>query len=421
MAVKRKMLTEADFQKIISIRPSTFTLDMIRELFAYVEGRDAQYDPEDEFIVPKQYREAASAPQDYTPAEKDWAAFYAPNWSTVEKTTIGRLIVNTIPFARSKKLRSNIPYFNKPFDKGVIGDIEQLLVDLRVADKIDFEDWAYATDVLQRLGYGCTTFVCPSMTDRTIQIPPKTKALKKKLIAENKAALAKGDVIVTGQIEKQLIASAKEELEDDPGMIIFDSGARGSLSNNFKNTALMRGAIKRSDDPSKIVISTASLEDGIPAEEFPYYADMMVQASGSRAIGTRDGGYKAKILNNSMQFLHLNKDRNSDCGTKHVFKNTITKDHLYRNILVGGKKVMITTDNLKEYVGTQQALFSPLYCGGTEGICAKCAGDMYYRIGILNIGLITNRIGTVLLNASLKAFHDTSLKLSRIDMSKYIF
>ena len=45
---------------------------------------------------------------------------------------------------------------------------------------------------------------------------------------------------------------------------------------------------------------------------------------------------------------------------------------------------------------------------------------LHHRMGITNIGLIAGRIGTTLMNASLKAFHDSSLKRTRIDLSKYV-
>jgi len=48
------------------------------------------------------------------------------------------------------------------------------------------------------------------------------------------------------------------------------------------------GAIRHLSD-DKITISTKSLVDGIPQEEFAAYADLITQASYNRAIGTREG------------------------------------------------------------------------------------------------------------------------------------
>ena len=48
--------------------------------------------------------------------------------------------------------------------------------------------------------------------------------------------------------------------------------------------------MKNLANPDDIKISTSSLVDGIPAEEMGRYADLITQASYSRAVGTREGG-----------------------------------------------------------------------------------------------------------------------------------
>lgn len=55
------------------------------------------------------------------------------------------------------------------------------------------------------------------------------------------------------------------------------------------------GGIKNLADPNKIHISTTSLVEGIPADEMGYYADLITQASYSRAVGTREGGLIKKL------------------------------------------------------------------------------------------------------------------------------
>ena len=60
-----------------------------------------------------------------------------------------------------------------------------------------------------------------------------------------------------------------------------------------------------------------------------------------------------------------------------------------------------------------------MYCIG-DRICNKCAGDLYYRLNINNVGLIFNSVGTTILNLSLKKFHDMSVKVSEIDPNNYI-
>lgn len=192
--------------------------------------------------------------------------------------------------------------------------------------------------------------------------------------------------------------------------------------NNFKNVALLRGAIRKSDDPSQITVSTASLEEGIPPEELPAYADLIVQASYGRSMMTAQGGYIAKQLNAAFQGLQLNPDPNSDCRTPLTLRVTVDnpREYLFRFYKEGGKLVEVMPDDLGDLKGKTLQFRSPLYCGDKKGICSKCAGTLHHRMGIVNIGLIAGRIGTTLMNASLKAFHDSSLKRTRIDLSKYV-
>ena len=228
MTIHRRQLKDDDFIKIVNKAPGAYTLNDVKDLFANTKSTPAPYRPVDEFTVPKKYR-TKDAEVPFHTGDTNWPVFYAPNWHVIESTTIGRLLANTVLFSKSKALRTNVPYFNEAFNSKVIDKIEQLLADLFVAKKIEYEDWAYATDALQRLGFGPTAFLSPSMTSATIQLPPKSKILKKKLIAENKAALDQQDIAVTSRIEKEIIAHAVEENKDDPGMLIYASGARGSL------------------------------------------------------------------------------------------------------------------------------------------------------------------------------------------------
>lgn len=60
-----------------------------------------------------------------------------------------------------------------------------------------------------------------------------------------------------------------------------------------------------------------------------------------------------------------------------------------------------------------------MFCQGDK-ICNVCAGELYYQMGIENIGLISNIIGSSITTLALKQFHDTSIKLQEIDVFNYI-
>ena len=81
-----------------------------------------------------------------------------------------------------------------------------------------------------------------------------------------------------------------------------------------------------------------------------------------------------------------------------------------------GSLTEITTDNKDKFIGkTVKFRFSSL-CESKNGvICEKCAGTLYNRIGIENIGLGAMVYASSLKNASMKQFHDNTLNLVKID------
>ena len=141
-----------------------------------------------------------------------------------------------------------------------------------------------------------------------------------------------------------------------------------------------------------------------------------------RAIGTRQGGYEYKKIAASLQGIVADK-KDTDCGTKLYTELEVTKDVskmiIYRYIIENNKLILLTPDNIDNYIGKKVKLRSPLYCKGNK-YCNKCLGELYYMMNLDNIGLIANRVGTSLLNESLKAFHDLSLKIVDIDIFDYI-
>ena len=116
-------------------------------------------------------------------------------------------------------------------------------------------------------------------------------------------------------------------------------------------------------------------------------------------------------------------EQGSDCGTTLTKKFTITKGNkasfMYRYIVEKGKLVFLEESNIDNYVGKTVNMRTPLYCK-SDKYCSKCAGELYNKLGIQNVGLLTTRIGTSLLNSSLKQFHDMTLKTIEINIEDYI-
>ena len=138
---------------------------------------------------------------------------------------------------------------------------------------------------------------------------------------------------------------------------------------------------------------------------------------------TQKGGYEGKKMLAGFQTLSLDK-KDTDCGSTKYLKVLLTKElkdyYIYRYIKKGNSLVLLTPDNIDSYIGTYINLRSPMYCKDTKGFCNKCAGEYFYMLGIKNIGLLSNKISSLAVNSSLKAFHDQSIHTREIDWKKYV-
>ena len=137
-----------------------------------------------------------------------------------------------------------------------------------------------------------------------------------------------------------------------------------------------------------------------------------------KAIGTATAGYFSKQLTASMQAVVLDA-AGTDCKTKRTIRQLLTKGNLQgfmqRYIVEKGKLVLLTEKNAAQYINKEVELRSPSMCAGQK-ICSKCAGEMYYLLGVKNIGLTSSRAASTLLKMKMKKFHDATAKTREIKL-----
>ena len=133
-------------------------------------------------------------------------------------------------------------------------------------------------------------------------------------------------------------------------------------------------------------------------------------------------GYEAKKIFAAFQTSVLD-DEFTDCKTDLTLDFILNKNNyklfLYRYIVVNGKLIELNLNNINNYIDQKVKIRSPLFCQGKK-ICNICAGNLYYKLGIRNIGLTVSKMAGKLLNANMKAFHDSSVKTERINFFDYI-
>src|SRR5699024_1736575 len=108
----------------------------------------------------------------------------------------------------------------------------------------------------------------------------------------------------------------------------------------------------------------------------------------------------------------------SDCGTQKYLEMTLTKENKGLFLLrwikddETGNLILLDADNINNYIGKKVKLRSPLYCI-SDKICSKCAGELYYRLNMNNIGLVADRIASTIMQRSMKQFHDSTIKTTK--------
>lgn len=120
---------------------------------------------------------------------------------------------------------------------------------------------------------------------------------------------------------------------------------------------------------------------------------------------TEVGGYLVKQSRSGYQHIMLDK-KDTNCGTDKFLEINLTDKNKGLYLLrwikgKDGKLVMLDADNVKNYIGKKIQLRSPLYCISNK-ICSKCAGDLYYRLQMNNLGLVADRIASTIMQKSMK-------------------
>lgn len=385
---------------LLNLKADDVDADVIKSLLANTVDGDAPFDATDSFVLPK-------------------GRYYNKENVT---TTVGRYIFNLVTL--TERTGPHIGYINFPVNGSGMGKIEAKMSDLLMNDIISVEDYSNWIDRLQWLSFSISDYVNPPLTTNLLTMPENVKKRKQELLSKesNIEALNNKDIITASKIEKELLDMSKEELKDLPDMDIYDSGSRGSFGNNFKITAVSRGVVPCVSHPEKVNISMASLDEGIPPEERYIYADVLTNASASRSLMTRNGGYEAKKLAAAFQGIVFDK-KGSDCGTRLTVPLLVTEGNKKlltdRYIMVNNRTTLLTSNNIDDYVGKTVSLRSPMYCRNPK-YCSKCTGELYHKLGIENVGLIANVIGTSMTTLSMKAFHNATVKLKEINYEDYI-
>ena len=156
--------------------------------------------------------------------------------------------------------------------------------------------------------------------------------------------------------------------------------------------------------------------DGIKPEDYAAMANSLAAGPYARAKKTELGGYWEKLLLVAYQHLTITAQ---DCHTKRTIEITLTDDNIeankYNFVVDNGKLVELTSENIPKYLGKKVKMRFSSLCEQKNGLCQVCAGNLFKRLGVVNIGTSLPQVASKLKNISMKSFHDSQVVRTKIN------
>lgn len=406
--VSKEIKDSKSIEELLNLTEKDITMSLIMNLFGDF-GEYQKFNPYDIITIPTG-RYGGPIPNGSTKSNK--APF---------TTTVGRLIFNKYFIECEPELLQLIGYVNDNISKKTYGKLFDTLGYAILEDRISMETYKrFCVRTQKFMPY--VSILAPNHSDNMLTITKKINKKKAELIKANQEAFDRGDVIVVDQISKELLDYARELMKDDPAMDMFLSGAGGSFENNFKNMFIMRGSVQDPDPRKSYNIITSNYIDGVSKEEYSKLANTLAAGPYSRSKKTELGGYWEKLFLTAFQHIVL-QEPGSDCGTKRHITMKLTDKNIgmvmYCYVINDdGSLTEITSQNQNKFIGKTVKLRFSSMCEAKDGICNMCAGNLFYRLGIRNVGASTPQIPSKLKVLSMKLFHDDQLNFTEMDPMK---
>lgn len=400
-----KQISKLENDKLLQLKVEDITLEFLTNSFA------DKYDSSTKKIKKSHFNtwDLLEVPANY---------FYLTH---PKKTmTIGRFIFNKF-ILQGANIIISTGIKDEVMKKSSIGDLDTLIGKLYLENKINREQYNAYTNRRDTLGYWINGFLAHTISEKMLKPLPQIEKRKAELVKKYEKELAEGNIDVMDKIQKELIAYSKELLKDDPGMNLYDSGDL-DFNNNYRNNMIIKGAVKNEITGEFDFIDT-SFADGLKIKDIPAHANSILASQYPASIALAQSGYMGKKILALLQMTQIDND-GTDCGTKKLIPIKVTKQsgtNLVYSIFKDrtGKERVFENKDIQDYMGEVIFIRTPMTCLN-EKICSKCAGRLFYLLGINNAGLFTTQLSHANLNLALKAKHDNSINLHVINPSNII-
>lgn len=277
-------LKPADVQYLVNLKVDDLTMDLLNSLLSDVEdGKTSNGKPKiipsrfsctDTFILP------ANAMKNKKPIP----------------TTVGKFIFNKYILEGSGVLNS-LGYQSDEMTNSNLGKLEGKMDALLKNGVIKRDEYVAYIDRRDKFSLQMHFALTSSCTLRVLVTPPAVIKRRNELLKEHEQDIKNGDIVEITKIENELTALAKKELAGDPGMNLYNSGARAKFGNSYKNMNIMKGPVYNAET-GKYDVITSNLMEGLDRKSIPAMASAIVQGAFPKACGSV--GYLHIFLNLKM-------------------------------------------------------------------------------------------------------------------------
>ena len=301
------------------------------------------------------------------------------NFARGKKTTrLGNLFLNAGAFYPAVQAR--IPYLEGSVTANQLEGLLSKKIKPRGSelsgDDVSVEMYL---DLMDRLNFftKIANLVNVAATKKTITPAPGSKALRDKLLKENKDNLK--DPVVVANILSELSNHDKDYLKDDPyADKILDK--KGSTARN--KLFGMYGETMDFDESMASNPILSNMSEGLDTdpEAFAKYMNDMRYASFSRGHSTQMAGYSYKILQRAISGLEIS---DNDCGTKIGFKRLIEKStisQLVNRYVREANQWKLVADEKQAgtYLGKTTEIRSSVFCKSpNNSVCYRCMSESF--------------------------------------------
>lgn len=332
-------------------------------------------------------------------------------------TTLGRIVFNKICI--ETYIKDIIPdhYWNIPLNKKGVGKLFGLVAEAVKYGKLTTEQawkWEKAIEFYSLKG----AVIYNSSYNSELLIP------REDLIKERDGFLKTNPNATTAEIadfEKYITNKAAKNLSNNPGIGLYESGARGDIKDQYKNISIMIGPVYNPATSEMEPVTTNFIE-GFNKEDLPKAGNMLISAAYPKTCATADSGYITKQYYAAFQSIYVDED-GTDCGTKAYINVFISEKNFsryeFQYVVENGKNIMLSQENKSKYTNKWVKLRSPMTCLG-EHVCSVCAGRFPYITGIKNMGITFATIPNAALNGGMKKFHKSAISMDDVNIDTLI-